>query len=178
MRIENVSIGEFLKDVGDGALTATGDIEGMLPIVMSGVDVQVENGVLWVKNGGVIQYKSEQLESISELDGTNERAVAAIRAGNYRDAAFEALKNFEYKELRVEIDGALDGPIDVYLKADGKNDDVLGGQPFLFNINLQGELLNILRSFNSNAQIKNELARKGLLNDLDISESDQQEYFE
>ena len=178
MRIENVSIGEFLKDVGDGALTATGDIEGMLPIVMSGIDVQVENGVLWVKNGGVIQYKSEQLESISELDGTNERAVAAIRAGNYRDAAFEALKNFEYKELRVEIDGALDGPIDVYLKADGKNDDVLGGQPFLFNINLQGELLNILRSFNSNAQIKNELARKGLLNDLDISESDQQEYFE
>ena len=162
MRIENVSIGEFLKDVGDGALTATGDIEGTLPIVLSGVDVRVENGELWVKDGGVIQYRSDQLESISELDGTNERAVAAIRSGNYRDAAFEALKNFEYQELRVKIDGALDGPIDVFLKADGKNDDVLGGQPFLFNINLQGELLNILRSFNTNAQIKSELARRGL----------------
>jgi len=162
MRIENVSIGEFLKDVGDGALTATGNIEGTLPIVMSGVDVRVEDGEFWVKDGGVIQYKSKQLESISELDGTNERAVAAIRAGNYRDAAFEALKDFRYQELRVKIDGALDGPIDVFIKADGKNEDVLGGQPFLFNINLQGELLNILRSFNTNAQIKSELARRGL----------------
>ena len=172
MRIENVSIGEFLNDVGEGALTATGDIEGTLPIVLSGVDVRVENGELWVKNGGVIQYKSKQLESISELDGTNERAVAAIRAGNYRDAAFEALKNFEYQELRVKIDGALDGPIDVFLKADGKNDDVLGGQPFLFNINLQGELLNILRSFNTNAQIKSELARRGLTKEEEIPDFD------
>jgi hypothetical protein len=173
MRIENVSIGEFLKDVGDGALTATGDIEGTLPIVMSGVDVRVENGELWVKNGGVIQYKSNQLDSISELDGTNERAVAAMRAGNYRDAAFEALKNFEYQELRVKIDGALDGPIDVFLKADGKNKDVLGGQPFLFNINLQGELLNILRSFNTNAQIKSELARRGLTKEEEIPDLEQ-----
>ncbi len=178
MRIENVSIGEFLKDVGDGDLRATGDIVGTLPIVMSGVDVRVEDGELWVKDGGVIQYKSKQLDSISQLDGTNERAVAAMRAGNYRDAAFEALKNFEYKELRVKIDGALDGPIDVFLKADGKNKDVLGGQPFLFNINLQGELLNILRSFNTNAQIKAELARKGLLKDLETSEEEQQKYFE
>ena len=168
MRIENVSIGEFLKDIGDGALTATGDIEGTLPIVMSGIDVRVENGELWVKDGGVIQYTSKQLESISELDGTNERAVAAVRAGNYRDAAFEALKNFEYQELRVTIDGALDGPIDVFLKADGKNKDVLGGQPFLFNINLQGELLNILRSFNTNAQIKSELLRRGLTKEEEI----------
>ena len=168
MRIENVSIGEFLKDVGDGALTATGDIEGTLPIVMSGIDVRVENGELWVKDGGVIQYKSKQLDSISDLDGTNERAVAAMRAGNYRDAAFEALKNFEYQELRVKIDGALDGPIDVFLKADGKNKDVLGGQPFLFNINLQGELLNILRSFNTNAQIKSELLRRGLTKEEEI----------
>ena len=173
MRIENVSIGEFLKDVGDGALTATGDIEGTLPVVMSGVDVRVENGELWVKDGGVIQYRSEQLDSISELDGTDERAVAAVRAGNYRDAAFEALKNFEYQELKVKIDGALDGPIDVYLKADGKNDAVLGGQPFLFNINLQGELLNILRSFNTNAQIKSELARRGLLKEEEIPDLDQ-----
>jgi len=162
MRIENVSIGEFLKDVGDGALTATGNLEGTLPIVLSGVDVKVENGELLVKEGGRIQYQSKQLNSISELDGTDEKAVAAIRQGNYRDAAFEALKDFEYDELRVTIDGPLDGAMGVFLKFDGKNKDVLGGQPFRFDIGLEGELLNILRSFNSNAQIKSELARRGL----------------
>jgi len=162
MRIENVSIGEFLKDVGDGALKATGDIEGTLPIVLSGIDVKVENGELFVKDGGRIQYQSKQLESISELDGTDERAVKAIRQGNYRDAAFEALKDFRYDELRVEIDGPLDGEMGVFLKFDGSNKDVLGGQPFRFDVDLEGELLNILRSFNTNAQIKSELARRGL----------------
>ena len=168
MRIENVSIGEFLKDVGDGALTATGDIEGTLPIILSGVDVKVEEGELFVKDGGRVQYLSKQLDSISELDGTDERALQAIRQGNYRDAAFEALKDFQYDELRITIDGPLDGAMGVFLKFDGKNADVLNGQPFRFNIGLEGELLNILRSFNTNAQIKSELARRGLTQEEEI----------
>ncbi|MDB2437320.1 YdbH domain-containing protein [Hellea sp.] len=173
MRIENVSIGEFLKDVGDGAINATGNLEGTLPIVLSGVDVKVENGELFVKDGGRIQYQSKQLNSISQLDGTDERAVQAIRKGNYRDAAFEALKDFQYDELRVTIDGPLDGAIGVNLKFDGKNGKVLGGQPFRFDINLQGELLNILRSFNTNAQIKSELARRGLTKEEEIPDLEQ-----
>lgn len=173
MRIENVSIGEFLKDVGDGALTATGNMEGTLPIVLSGIDVKVENGELFVKEGGRIQYKSKQLDAISEFDGTDERAVKAMRQGNYRDAAFEALKDFRYEELRVKIDGPLDGAMGVFLKFDGKNNDVLGGQPFRFDIALEGELLNILRSFNTNAQIKSELLRRGLTKEEEIPNLEQ-----
>ena len=172
MRIENVSIGEFLKDVGDGALKATGDIEGTLPIVLSGIDVKVENGELFVREGGRIQYQSKQLNSISQLDGTDEKAVKAMRQGNYRDAAFEALKDFEYDELRVTIDGPLDGAMGVFLKFDGKNGDVLGGQPFRFNVGLEGELLNILRSFNTNAQIKAELGRRGLTKEEETPDFD------
>jgi len=173
MRIEKVSLGEFLKDVGDGAIKATGDIEGTLPIVLSGVDVKVENGSLYVKDGGRIQYQSKQLNSISQLDGTDEKALAAVRQGNYRDAVFEALKDFQYDELRVNIDGPLDGAMEVFLKFDGKNKDVLNGQPFRFNIGLEGELLNILRSFNTNAQIKSELMRRGITQEEEIPDLDQ-----
>jgi len=56
----------------------------------------------------------------------------------------------------------------VFLKFDGKNGKVLGGQPFRFDIGLEGELLNILRSFNTNAQIKAELARRGLSKEEEI----------
>jgi len=173
MRIEKVSLGEFLKDVGDGAIKATGDIEGTLPIVLSGVDVKVENGSLYVKDGGRIQYQSKQLNSISQLDGTDEKALAAVRQGNYRDAVFEALKDFQYDELRVNIDGPLDGAMEVFLKFDGKNKDVLNGQPFRFNIGLEGELLNILRSFNTNAQIKSELMRRGITKEEQTPDLDQ-----
>jgi len=54
MRVDKVSIGEFLNDVGEGTMEATGDLEGMFPVVLSGVDVKVDNGTLEVKNGGII----------------------------------------------------------------------------------------------------------------------------
>ncbi len=149
MRIENVSLGEFLNNIGDGALEATGNISGALPITLAGIDVKVEGGVLEVKDGGTIRYQSPQ---------TN----AAGASSEYAEMAFNALKDFRYQKLYVKVDGPLDGSIDVGLTFGGKNKDVLGGQPFLFDVNIQGELLNIARSFNTNAQIKAELARRQL----------------
>jgi len=139
MRIEKVSIGEFLKDVGNGSLEVTGDLEGTLPILLSGIDVQVENGELFVKNGGIVRYQSQQ---------TN----AAAENNEYAGMAFEALKDLHYRELIIKMDGPLDGSLDVGLKFDGNNKEVLGGQPFLFDVNIQGELLNIARNFSKTPQ--------------------------
>ena len=149
MRMEKVSLGEFLNDVGDGALEATGDIEGVLPITLSGVDVNVDGGYLTVKDGGTIKYQSKQ---------TN----AAGASNEYAKMAFDALQDFNYRSLTAKIDGPLDGAIEVGMEFDGSNKDVLNNQPFRFAINIEGELLNILRSFNTNAQIKSELARRQL----------------
>ena len=60
------------------------------------------------------------------------------------------------------MDGPLDGAIQLGMEFDGSNQAVLNNQPFRFAINIEGELLNILRSFNSNEQIKSELARRQL----------------
>ena len=162
MRVENVSVGEFLKDVGDGAIEATGDIEGTLPIVLSGVDVKVDKGSLEVKNGGVIKYTSDQIDSFSEYADNENEAIQALRDHKYRDAVFQALKEFQYRSLTVKMDGPLDGAIQLGMEFDGSNQAVLNNQPFRFAINIEGELLNILRSFNSNEQIKSELARRQL----------------
>jgi len=149
MRMEAVSLGEFLDGIGNGSLEATGDIEGTLPIVMSGVNVKVDKGHLTVKNGGTIKYQSSQ---------TN----AAGASNEYAKMAFDALQDFNYRSLTAKMDGPLDGAIEVGMEFDGSNKDVLNNQPFRFNINIEGELLNILRSFNTNEQIKSELARRQL----------------
>jgi len=162
MRIEKVSIGEFLNDIGEGTIEATGDIDGMLPVVLAGVDVKVDKGSLAVKNGGVIKYKSSQIDSVADYAKTDTDAVQALREHRYRDAVFQALQEFQYRSLTVEMDGPLDGAIEVGLVFDGSNKDVLNNQPFRFNINIEGELLNIIRSFNTNEQIKAELARRQL----------------
>ena len=108
------------------------------------------------------RYNSEQIDSAATYAETDNDAVQALREGRYRDAAFQALKEFQYRSLTVNMDGPLDGAIEVALAFDGSNSQVLNNQPFRFNINIEGELLNILRSFNTNDQIKAELARRQL----------------
>ena len=162
MRVENVSIGEFINEVGDGALQATGNIEGMLPVILSGPNVEVDNGFLEVKEGGIIRYKSDQIDSSSNYAQNDNDAVQALREQRYRDAVFQALQEFEYRELTVKMDGPLDGAIEVGLEFDGKNKDVLNSQPFRFAITIEGELLNILRSFDTDGLIDAELARRQL----------------
>lgn len=149
MRMDKVSLGNFLDKIGEGSLQATGDIEGRLPIIMSGVEVKVDQGHLSVKDGGTIRYQTGQ---------TN----AAGASNEYAKMAFDALKDFRYRSLIAKLDGPLDGAIEVGMEFEGSNKDVLNNQPFLFNINIEGELLNIVRSFNTNAQIKSELARRQL----------------
>ena len=129
---------------------------------MSGIDVKVDKGQLIVKEGGTIKYNSKQIDSAANYAETENDAVQALRERRYRDAAFQALKEFQYHSLTVNMDGPLDGAIEVALAFDGSNSQVLNNQPFRFNINVEGELLNILRSFNTNDQIKAELARRQL----------------
>ena len=153
MRVDKVSLGEFLNGIGNGSLQATGEIEGRLPVILSGIDVKVEGGHLAVKDGGTIRYQTDQ---------TN-----AAGAGNeYAKMAFDALQDFNYRSLTAEIDGPLDGAIEIGMAFDGSNKDVLNNQPFRFGINIEGELINIIRSFNTNAQIKTELARRQLSREI------------
>ena len=162
MRVNKVSLGEFLNGIGDGTLKATGDIEGRLPVVMSGVNVNVDKGQLTVKNGGTISYKSNQIDAISDYPENDTDATKALREHRYKDAVFQALRDFKYRTLTAKFNGPLDGAIEVGMEFDGSNEAVLNNQPFRFAINIEGELLNIIRSFNTKEQIKSELARRQL----------------
>ena len=134
LRIDKVSLGEFFKKFGNENLNATGEVDGVLPIVISGVDVKVAGGRLIVEDGGIIQYRSDQ---------TNAAAAQNPQA----EMAFDALKNFEYEELELLMDGPLGGEITLRIKFLGSNPDVLYGSQFRFNVTVTGELFNIARSF-------------------------------
>ncbi len=134
LRIEDVSLSEFLGDVTGENFSATGSVSGLMPVVISGISVLVENGRLEVKDGGIIKFQSPQ---------TN----AAAEKNEIAGYAFDALKEFHYKELEVIMNGPLDGSLIIRLLFEGANPDVLGGAVFRFNVKLEGELLNIARSF-------------------------------
>ncbi len=146
LRIENVSLGEFLGNIAGENFNATGNVNGVLPVVISGVDVRVEQGRLEVKDGGVIRYQSDQTNAASA-----ENEIAGY--------AFDALKEFRYQELEAIMNGPLDGTIILRLMFEGQNPEVLGGAVFRFNVTLEGELLNIARSFQLGDRIAEEIEK-------------------
>ena len=56
MRVKNVALGDFVNDLGNRKIQATGNVVGEFPIVVRGIEVLIEDGTLSVPDGGVITY--------------------------------------------------------------------------------------------------------------------------
>ena len=159
MRVKDVSLGDFLNDIGNKKIQATGNVVGVFPIVIRGIEVLIEKGEISVPEGGLIKY--DPGPNIPQY--SQEEAIAVLRerrASEYAFLAQDALREFRYRELRASLDGPLDGDVEIGLIFDGSNAKVLNQQPFRFDVTVKGELFNIARSFNSNAQVKSEILRQ------------------
>ena len=159
MRVKNVALGDFVNDLGNRKIQATGNVVGEFPIVVRGIEVLIEDGTLSVPDGGVITYDpGPNVPTYNE-----EEAIAVLsqrRSGEYALLAQDALREFRYESLSASIDGPLEGDVEIGMIFAGSNKKVLNRQPFRFDISVKGELFNIARSFNSNAQVKSQILRQ------------------
>lgn len=133
VNVENVGLGTILAGIGKDKLSATGQVFGTLPAIIKGVDVHIDNGVLAVKDGGIIRFNSTSTD-------------AAAQKSENAGYAFQALENFQYKQLEARIDGPIDGAMALKIVFDGQNPEVLSGQTFQFNTVVSGELASIARN--------------------------------
>lgn len=158
MRVKDVALGDFLNDVGNKKIEATGNVVGVFPIVVRGIDVLIENGHVSVPDGGLIKYDpGPGVQAYTEEEAI--KVLRERRTNEYAALAQDALREFRYRELSASLDGPINGDVEIGLVFDGSNKKVLNQQPFRFDITVKGELFNIARSFNSNAQVKSEILR-------------------
>ena len=157
--MKNVELGDFLQNFGNKKVEATGTVVGTFPVIVRGIDVLIEDGKIAVPDGGQIKYNpGPGIQAYSQED-----AIAVLRerrSNEYAALAQDALREFKYRELSASLDGPLNGDVEVGLVFDGSNQKVLNQQPFRFDISVKGELFNIARSFNTNAQVKAEILRQ------------------
>jgi hypothetical protein len=144
--VENVSLQAMLAGFSKDKFSITGQVSGTLPAVIEGVNVQIDKGNLSVVDGGIIRFKNPGTDAAA---GQNENA----------GYAFKALENLKYKQLTAFIDGPLDGNILLKMVLEGQNDEVLNGQQFLFNVQFEGELANIVRNIKSSLDSQENLMR-------------------
>ncbi len=146
LNVINVELEDLFSDLGGENFFVSGTVNGRMPIKVDGLNVEVENGTIGVKDGGVIKFSSAQTDLAADVNA-------------YAGYAFDSLKEFKYEELEATFNGPLDGLIVLRLVFQGSNPDVLYGIPFKFNVRIEGELLNIIRNFQLGTMIAEEVKK-------------------
>jgi len=73
----------------------------------------------------------------------------------------DALDNFNYSRLRVDLNGLPDGQTEMRFRIRGKNPDLYGGAEVELNMSVTGRLEQILRqSYEAYFEVPEEIARK------------------
>lgn len=131
--VENVQLTEVAMLSGLDGLAADGILSGTIPVRIGNGDAVVEGGLLTTDQPGWIRYRSDQTTS----------AVAQNDGGF--NLALQALEDFQYESLSLALNGSLSQELEAALSLKGRNPNLYDGYPIEFNLNLSGELANVIQ---------------------------------
>ncbi len=106
LTLRGVDAADLLRTLNVPDLTATGQLEGTFPLLLTRQSAFVQGGVLRASNvGGVLAYTGQAGESAT--------GVSRI--------AFDALRSFRYDALSLTLDGDLNGDVVSSIEFSGRN---------------------------------------------------------
>lgn len=131
---EGLSLAQIAQLSKGTELSATGTLDGAIPMILDAQGINVPNAKLFARApGGLVQFKSSAGQSLKQSN-----AVVGI--------AINALENFHYNQLNIEANYQPTGDILANLKFAGFNPTFFDGQATNLNINLTSNLHNLLES--------------------------------
>ena len=120
VELNHINLGRILAFADIDGLDGTGFLDIALPIGSDQIGVYVKNGTFNSNGPGHLAYTKE--------------GVAGSNIG------LQALENFQYKDLSGKINYQSDGAYQIAIRLEGKNPDLYGGHPIVFNLNIGGSL--------------------------------------
>ncbi len=148
LQLNNIPLQKLLDLQGTKKLYATGSVKGSIPVKM-------KNNVFAISDGGM---QAEQSGQIIYATTPEERAAAnqGLRT------TYEALSNFLYMQLVSSIDMAPDGKSAITIKLKGSNPDFQGGRPIELNLNVEQNLLDLMRTLSISSNVDQIITEKAL----------------
>jgi hypothetical protein len=132
--LQGVQLAKLLSLIDLGDLQASGQIHGLIPVRIDDGKFAIDSGALASLGGGTLRFKSE-------------RAKQVLRSGGDQvTLMLQALENFSYERLGIDIDKSLAGNARVTLRTLGHNPAVLKGRKFQINVNLDTNLDRLLNA--------------------------------
>ena len=148
LHVTGVDVGALFALAELDDLTATGTLDGIIPVRVVGDDVLIEGAHLASREPGQLRYLP---------DGTP-TGLGADDASI--DLVLAALSNFHYDRLDVDLSRAAGGETEVGLHIAGSNPDLYDGYPIELNVNLTGELDRIVRDSLAGYRIPDEIKER------------------
>ncbi len=146
--LDNIPLQELLNLQGMKKIYATGTLEGKIPVVMKNGLFAISAGNMNASTTGKIVYAT-----------TPEERAAANESMRI---TYEALSDFFYSELLSSITMTPDGESLIRLQLKGSNPSFQDGRPVHLNINLEQNLLDLLRSLTIATNIEQAISEKAL----------------
>ena len=132
--IRNLALDSLFESLELAGVSGEGALNGRIPIRLEGSNFAIAGGQLSAIGPGRLQIQSEEAE---ELIGQKDDKV---------DSMLEALRDFRYEEFTITFDKSSDQDLIVALSVLGNNPDVLSGQMFQINVNLETNIENVLNA--------------------------------
>lgn len=116
-------------------LDAEGSLSGVLPVTwMPGLGLSIKDGRLAADGPGTVRYKA------------GEKDEALRRSGEQVGLMLDALSDFRFKTLELGLAGAPGTGFRVGLALEGANPNLYDGYPVRFNLDLAGQLDDIIET--------------------------------
>jgi hypothetical protein len=136
LNAKNLNLAQISDFVDLDGLEASGYVNGIIPIkVNPDKSFVIQNAKLIAADKGHLKY--DPLDPPDFLKDQTQTQMVDLKT---------ALKNFEYDVLEMHIDSLPDQTQKLSLKLSGRNPDFYDGYPVNLNLNLEGDLKNVIQS--------------------------------
>ncbi len=148
VNFQGVDLAEIMKTQKMKSVSASGKINGILPVQLDHNGIEVIGGeFVSVHPGGLIEYQQaggDRVKSKESLTGI----------------VLKSLQEFYYDTLEGSVDYARDGKLDVQVHMEGVSPALETNRPVHLNVNMEQNILSLLKSLRYSKIVTKELDKK------------------
>ncbi len=126
-------------------LEVSGLVDGMLPLEISSDGLRIADGAIWQNGPGTISYRPE--------DST------AMKKAGLPDFVIKAMEDFQYDSLQTKVNYQPNGQLDLTIQLQGKSPQIDTNRPIHLNLNVEQNLLYLLKSLRYSGLISQEIEK-------------------
>ncbi len=131
LELQNISLGDLLGAAAGQKIAATGSVSGSVPIIFG------KNGQIRIAKGRLQAGETGTISVDPSLIPGDNAQIEIVRA---------ILQKLEYSHLAIDVDNDAQNKAILRLTIEAKNNDVYNGRPVKLNLNLTGDVLDLIKT--------------------------------